>query len=455
MTTRKIDILKTVEEQKLGRFQITVAVLLFAVMLADGYDVQNIGFAAQSLIRVWHMPKSELGPIFGSGLFGLMVGALICGPLGDRLGRKRVIVGSALFLGLVNLVTMTATSPSSLIIYRFLAGFGIGGVMPNAIALITEYSPKRVQATSVWVVMTGYAVGAASGGLISTTLVPHFGWQVLFFVGGTAPIVITVFLVLFLPESVRFLALHRAGRERVLDLIARMSGKPVIDSTAEFYLQEKHAAGGSIKGLFSEGRAGMTIMLWFAFAGTLMTLQFLLTWTPTVLASASITPAEAAIATSCIPIGGIVGGFVISRLIDRRGLVANAILFACGAVIVGLTGLGHHWAVLAMIITFCSGFCVVGGQTSLNVVASRIYPTSMRAHGVGWANAIGRLGSISGPVVGGVLISWNLDIGQLFYFAAVPVGCAAIACFLLARLESRRPPAIQEAMVPSATQQRG
>jgi AAHS family 4-hydroxybenzoate transporter-like MFS transporter len=438
MASQEIDISKVIETQKFGLFQLTVLSLLFAVMLTDGYDAQNIGFAAHGLIQAWRMPKAALGPIFGAGLTGLMLGAAICGPLGDRVGRKRMIIASALFLGLANLATMSAASPRDLICWRFLAGLGVGGVLPNTIALISEYAPRRIQATGVWIVMTGYSLGAASGALVATQLIPHFGWQVMFLVGGAAPIAIALCQVFFLPESVRFLALRPDRRDAVAALVDRMTGTAQAGEPRRFFLHEEDGAGGgSLRRLFSERRAMTTILLWVAFAGNLMTLHFLVSWMPTVLASPAITSAQAALATALIPIGGIVGGLAISYLIDRKGLAANALLFAFGAPIVALVGLGQHSAPSAMLMAFGAGFCVVGGQTTLNAAAGRIYPTVMRAHGVGWANAVGRFGSIAGPVIGGILISFNLQVGQLFGFAALPIACAAVACFLLARQQPR------------------
>ena len=218
--SKEIDILKVIEGQRLGGFQVALVALVFAVMLADGYDAQNIGFAAPVLTKAWAISKATFGPIFGAGLAGLLLGAAIFGPLGDRFGRKRMIVISALFLGVINLATMTSTSPELLLYFRFLAGLGVGGVLPNSIALISEYSPKRVQATAVWIIMTGYSAGAASGALVSTWLVPQFGWPVMFLVGGLVPIVIAALQILFLPESVRFLAL-RPGKARQSRDVAR------------------------------------------------------------------------------------------------------------------------------------------------------------------------------------------------------------------------------------------
>jgi AAHS family 4-hydroxybenzoate transporter-like MFS transporter len=440
MADREIDILAVIERQKLRGFQLMLGALVFAVMAADGYDAQNIGFAAGALIKAWHIPKAALGPIFGAGLAGLMAGAAIFGPLGDRFGRKRMIIASALFVGVMNLATTQVTTPGELFWFRLLAGLGVGGVLPNAIALISEYSPRRVQATAVWVVMVGYSLGAAGGALVATWLVPAHGWPVMFVVGGVLPIGVALLGMVFLAESVRFLALRPDRRDTTAALLRRIEPGLRIDSSSRLMLNEIRPRGLGVRQLFTDGRAPMTLLLWLAFICNLMTLHFLVSWTPTVLQSTEFSQAQAAIATSMIQFGGITGGLIVSRLLDTRGLAANALLFAFGAPIVALVGIGHRSGDLAMLLTFGAGFCIVGGQTVLNAVSGRIYPTAMRANGVGWANAVGRFGSVAGPVVGGVLISLDLPVEELFNFAAIPVVCAAIACFLVSRLQARLAP---------------
>ena len=433
----EIDILAVIEGQRIGLWQITLGLLVFAAMMADGYDALNMGFAASSIVREWHIQRSVLGPIFGAGLGGLMLGAAIFGPMGDRFGRKRMIVISAILLGLVNLATMLATTPAQLFWFRIAAGMGIGGVLPNVIALVSEYSPRRFQATAVWVVMMGYAGGAACGALVSTLLVPRFGWQAMFLVGGVVPLAVAALQIPLLPESVRFLALNPRHRARAVATLARMAPSLRIGPATRLVAVEERGRGMALRQLFSRELAPMTVLLWLAFICNLMTLHFLVNWTPTVLQSSAITQGQAAIATALIQIGGIIGGLIVAWLLDRVGVGATAILFLLGVPAVAFLGYGQTSAGLAMLLTFSAGFCVVGGQTVLNALAGRIYPTFMRSNGVGWANAIGRFGSVTGPVIGGVLISFNLPTTNLFEFAAIPVLCAALACFAMARLQAR------------------
>jgi MFS transporter, AAHS family, 4-hydroxybenzoate transporter len=344
-------------------------------------------------------------------------------------------VFSALLLGVVSLATMTASSLDELLWFRLAAGLGIGGVLPNAIALASEYAPKRRQATMVWFIMLGYQLGAACGSLVANGLAARYGWEMMFLVGGIAPIVVALLAFAFLAESVRYLALDPGRRAATVAILRRMEPALPIGADTQPVLREEKLPGVPAAHLFTEGRAPVTALLWIAFIGNLMTLQFLVNWVPTVLANPAISQAEANIASTMLQVGGMVGGLIVCRGIDSRGALAIAVMFVLGVPLIAAVGLGQQSAALAMVFNFGAGFCVIGGQTSLNALSGRMYPTFMRSNGVGWASTMGRLGSVSGPWVGGILIAHDVPIDQLFYFAAAPTLCAALACFTLSWLQ--------------------
>ena len=428
-----VDILDVIERQRIGRFQILLCALLFAATFADGYDALVMGYTAPFIIRAWHVQRAALGPVFSASLFGLMVGAAIFGVLGDRLGRKRVIVFSALLLGVVSLATVTVSSLDVLLYYRFAAGLGIGGVLPNAIALGSEYAPRRYQSTVIWFIMLGYQLGAASGALVANGLAARYGWETMFLAGGALPILVALLALVFLAESVRFLALDPRRREAAAAILRRMEPGLAIGADTSLLLREEKKPGVRARHLFTEGRAPVTVLLWISFVGSLMTLHFLVNWIPTVLESPAISRAEAAIASTMLQVGGIVGGLILSRGIDLKGVLAIAAVFGLGVPLVASVGLGQQSATLAMLLTFGAGFCVVGGQTTLNALSGRLYPTFMRTNGVGWAHTVGRFGSVAGPVAGGLLIAYDVPTNEIFYFAAVPIFCAALACIAMSR----------------------
>jgi len=433
-----IDVNEVIERQKLGPFQITLGALLILAMFVDGFEAQAPGFAAPAIIKAWGIPRSSMGLVFGAGNLGLMLGAVLLGILGDRFGRKRTIVVGCLVLAAFSLLTMYATDLTTLRLLRVGSGIGVGGVLPSVIALGTEFSPRRIQATTIWVLLIGYQFGASSGALISTFLFVHYGWQVMFLIGAILPLVTALLVLAFLSESVRFLALDVSARDRMARVLARIEPHLPINRDTRLIVHEEKKSGFRLAHLFSEGRTAFTLLLWAVYVANLMALQFLLTWLPTVLESRDVPRGVAALATVLVPMGGMVGGLVLSRFLDSGSIRPVAIAFALGVPLVALIGSSGGSTWLLMLATFGAGCAIIGGQTNLHAAAGRFYPTFIRANGIGWANGVGRIGSILGPVIGGVLIGLDLPTSQLFLFAALPPLCAAIACFALARLPSHK-----------------
>jgi AAHS family 4-hydroxybenzoate transporter-like MFS transporter len=377
-----------------------------------------------------------------------MAGATILGILGDRAGRKRTIIVGCVVLAAFSFATMYATDLATLRLLRIGSGIGVGGVLPSVIALGTEYSPKRVQAAIVWLLLIGYQAGAASGALVSGFLIAPYGWQVMFFVGGVLPIVTALLVLLFLPESVRFLALDPNRDGRIRKILRRIH--PEFAADARLVVHEEKRTGFRLPYLFTEGRTVFTVLLWIVFVANLMALQFLVTWLPTVLESPTLSREAAAGASVLVQAGGVAGGLVVSRFLDKGKIMPIAVALALGVPMVALIGSSGGSNVLLMLATFGAGCAILGAQTNLHAVAGRFYPTFIRANGIGWANGVGRIGSILGPVIGGVLIGLDLPISQLFLCAAVPPLCAAIGCFALARLQAESPRAPEALAVQSS-----
>src|SRR6202035_6044736 len=209
------DVAAFIDAQPVGAFQVKLLLVCATVLFLDGFDTTAIGYVAPALAKEWNIGKAALGPVFSAGLFGLMIGALLFGPLADRIGRKKIIIFSTLAFGIGTLATAFVRDVNTLLVIRFLTGLGLGGAMPNAIALTSEFSPHRRRATMVMVMFCGFSVGAALGGFLAAGLIPHFGWRSVFVVGGVAPLLLAPVLALKLPESVRFLALTGRANARV------------------------------------------------------------------------------------------------------------------------------------------------------------------------------------------------------------------------------------------------
>src|ERR1700675_4845458 len=215
-----VDVADFIDQQPVGGFQLKLLLTCAAVLFLDGFDPQAIGYVAPALAAEWHLTKGALGPVFSAGLFGLMIGALLFGPLADRIGRRKIIIFSTLAFGIGALVTAFVQDVNTMLAVRFLTGLGLGGAMPNAVALTCEFSPRRRRATMVMIMFCGFSAGAALGGLLAAALIPQFGWRSVFVVGGLAPLLLVPILALRLPESVRFLALAGGANARVAQMLA-------------------------------------------------------------------------------------------------------------------------------------------------------------------------------------------------------------------------------------------
>jgi AAHS family 4-hydroxybenzoate transporter-like MFS transporter len=429
-----VDVAEFIDQQPVGRFQLKLLSLCAAVLFLDGFDTQAIGYVAPALAKEWGLTRAALGPVFSAGLFGLMIGALLFGPLADRVGRKKIIIFSTLAFGLGALVTAFVHDVNALLAIRFLTGLGLGGAMPNAVAMTSEFNPRRRRATMVMIMFCGFSVGAALGGLLAAALIPQFGWRSVFVVGGVAPLLLAPILALSLPESVRFLALTGRANDRVSGLLGRIRPKVAFARGTQFVMHEPHLPGIPVLHLFRQGRTLVTLLLWVVFFMSLLDIYFLANWLPTVLNDLGSSVSASAAIGSMLQVGGVVGTFALGSIIDRFSFRALALVYFIAVFAVGAIGQFGHSIILVTVAIFAAGFCVIGGQIAANALAAAIYPTSVRATGVGWALGIGRIGSIVGPLVGGMLMTMKWSTASLFMAAAAAALCAALAAFWLSRL---------------------
>jgi MFS transporter, AAHS family, 4-hydroxybenzoate transporter len=429
-----VDVADFIDQQPVGGFQIKLLLTCAAVLILDGFDTTAIGYVAPSLAKEWGLTKGALGPVFSAGLFGLMIGALALGPLADRIGRRKIIILSTLAFGLGALATAFVHDVNTLLAIRFATGLGLGGAMPNTIAMTSEFNPKRRRATMVMIMFCGFSLGAALGGMLAAALIAPFGWRSVFVVGGIAPLLLVPILALRLPESVRFLALTGGANAHLAGLLGLLSPKASFPPATQFVVHEPGLAGIPVLHLFRDGRTLVTLLLWVVFFMSLLDLYFLANWLPTVLNDLGASVSEAALIGSMLQVGGVVGALALGVVIDRFSFRALALVYFVAIFAIGAIGQLGHSAVLVAIAIFAAGFCMVGGQIAANALAAGFYPTSIRASGVGWALGIGRIGSIIGPLVGGMLLAMKWSAGAVFLTAAAAALCAALAAFCLSRL---------------------
>jgi MFS transporter, AAHS family, 4-hydroxybenzoate transporter len=454
-----VDVVEFIDAQPVGGFQLRLLMICAAVLFLDGFDTQSIGYVAPALAKEWGLTKGALGPVFSAGLFGLMIGALLFGPLADRIGRKKIIVFSTLAFGIGTLITAFVQDVNALLAIRFLTGLGLGGAMPNAIALTAEFNPRRRRATMVMIMFCGFSVGAALGGLLAAALIPQFGWRSVFVVGGALPLLLAPLLALRLPESVRFLVLAGRAPARVTEMLGLIGPTTAFAPATRFVVHEPELAGLPVLHLFRNGRTLVTLLLWVVFFMSLLDLFFLSNWLPTVLNDLGASVSAAAAIGSMLQVGGVVGAFALGSIIDRFSFRALALVYLIGVFAVGAIGQLGHSVVFVTMAIFAAGFCIVGGQIAANALAAGYYPTAVRATGVGWALGIGRVGSIVGPLVGGLLLTMKWSPAEVFVAAAGAALCAALAAFFLGRLagmggsgrDAAEPAGFEPALRPSTT----
>jgi MFS transporter, AAHS family, 4-hydroxybenzoate transporter len=426
-----------VDGQKIRGFNLNLLFWSFLAMFADGYDISVMPFAMPTLSKLWHVDAGLQGWALTASLIGILAGSPLLGYIGDRYGRKAAIVLGSVIYGVTTLTVIWQHGYWVTIALRFCTGIGIGGLMPNTIALNSELSPKRLRATLVVLMFTGVTLGSSAPGFISAWVLPTFGWKVLFLVGGSVPLLVAVCLYFALPESVKFLGGRPERRAELLSIARRMRPDLAIGEDAQFEspvsptLQSGALGVGDILG---PGFRLITPLLWVCFVTTLMTNYFLNSWMPLLFNNVGLTPEKAALASSLYHIGGTVGGLLISVLLDQFGFVVIAVLFVCAAPAIAAIGSSSmSYAALAPLAAV-AGLCVLGGQFGNNAAAGLLYPTRFRSKGVGWALGIGRFGAIVGPLLGGHLIKLHLPMRQLFLAAAMPMLIGAVAAVILVRL---------------------
>ena len=433
---RTATISEIMDERPLGRFQLFTIGLCGLVVIFDGFATQSIGILAPSISQTLGVPLKSFGTILSAALLGLMIASLAMGPVADRWGRKWAIVLSVLTFAVFMVLSAGATSFNQLLVYRFLTGLGLGGAIPNAIALGCEYAPKRLVATIVGSVIAGMPLGQVIAGQVSSVLLPtHWGWRSVFYFGGILPLVVALILVIWLPESVRFLSVRGADKKKISRILRRISPELANVSIRQDPSQGHESKGMSVKHLFTEGRAVTTILLWIPFFMNLLILYFVVSWLPALLREVNMPISAGVAAATIFGVGSVIGCFVEGPLMTRLGAyVILLVEFGLCILLVGLLSLVATSFLLVMVVTFILGLSVTSAQAGLNALAANFYPTSIRSTGVGWALGIGRIGSVVGPVLGGIMLKMGWTPQQILLSIAVPAFCAGLAIILSNRL---------------------
>ena len=422
----KSNVTELIADSRFGSFQLGVCILCGICLFMDGFDVQAMGYVAPVILKEWHVGSAQFGGVFGAALFGILVGSLVFSMIADKVGRRPVLLAVTLCFSVLTFFTAKAADVQQMIIIRFLAGTFLGGIMPNAVALVGEYSPRKVRVAVMMIVGNGFTMGAAIGGFIARWFLEYAGWRWVFYFGAAVPLGIACIMLFALPESIEFLVLHR----KRLDLVARWLKRidPRAPQDPRFYtVEEKQRKGVPWIHLFAEGRAVGTVLIWVINFMNLLNLYFLASWLPTVANQAGYAIGTSVLVGTMEQIAGMIGGLTLGFLEHRFGFVkVLTVCFAVACVNIALIGQPGLSLTALFVVVFFAGYGVAGGQTAINALSATYYPTDLRSTGIGAGLGIGRIGAIIGPVVGGILMGRHLPAQQLFLVAAVPAAISAV-----------------------------
>jgi AAHS family 4-hydroxybenzoate transporter-like MFS transporter len=425
-----VNVTRLIDERKVSSFQVISIALCALVAFLDGIDGQNIAVAAPIIVQKLGLTRAAFGPIFSSGLLGAAIGALTFGPLGDRFGRKRMLLIAVLLFGVFTLVTPLASSYGGLLTIRFAAGLGLGGATPCFLALASELAPSRRRAMVASLIWSAFPLGISAGGFLNSFILTKYGWEAMFWFGGIAPLVIGAVLLLWLPESLRFLMARGQNAATIAGIVRRIS--PDVPVGARFVSDEERIEGVAIRNLFTDGRAALTLLLWVPFFLAFAVLALTVVWSPILLNENGIPPAQASIALGIHGLGALVGMSLAGRLIERFG--AGAVLvpaLVLGAIATSATGYSATSLSTMSVTLALIGLLVGCGASGSIALAALSYPTAIRSTGIGWAMGVGRFGQVLAPLLAGAAVAAGWSNATLFVVVGLAPVLAAIAILAL------------------------
>jgi len=428
MPPARVDITSVVDGSRIGAYQIWVFTLCGLCLIMDGFDVQAIGYVAPAVIQEWGIPNADMGPVFSAGLLGLFLGSLLFSMLADVIGRRPVILGATLAFSTFTLLTARVDSVNELLVMRVLAGLGLGAILPNATALIGEFSPKAHRIKTMMIVTNGFTIGAMIGGFLSAWLIPAYGWRSVFVVGGVVPLIILVPMLVSLPESLQLLALRGANDRRIGKWLRRIDPSVPVDEGTRYVVQEERRRGVPIAHLFRDGRTAGTMLLWVVNFMNVLNAYFVSSWLPTVVRDSGYPTTTGVLVGTSVQVGGVLGTLVLGPIVQRVGFIP--VLTACfttAAINLAMIGQPGISLWLLFVVAFFAGVGIFAGQPGVNALAATFYPTDLRSTGIGTALGIGRFGAFIGPALGGELMRRQWSTQDLFHAAAVPAAISALA----------------------------
>lgn len=431
-----LDVRKIVDEAKFNSFHGVVLAWCALIIVFDGYDLVVVGVALPSIMQEMGVTGTQAGFMASSALFGMTFGAIFLGTLADRIGRRRVIAICIMLFSVFTAAAGLATDPIIFGVLRFIAGIGIGGAMPTAVAEMSEYAPRRMRSTLVALMFSGYSIGAILAALLGKAMIPSYGWQSVFYIA-LIPVVLIPFILRSLPESMHFLL--RVGRlDELKAIVARIDPSYQPLSTVRCALPAEDRSGKApVRLLFSEGRGFSTMMLWLAFFMCLFIIYAMSTWLAKLMVTAGHSLGSAMDFVLVLNFGGILGAVGCGLLADRFSSAKQVLIGMYLVAAVSISLLGQPMPMLLLLLVAgLAGASTIGTQIVTNAYVAQFYPPAISSTGLGWALGIGRVGAILAPIMIGVLVAIDLPLEMNFMTIALPALLGALGIALVNNKES-------------------
>ncbi len=415
----KIEISQLIDQRKLSSLQVIVMVLSALVVWLDGYHIQTMALVVPSISSQWAVNSSDFKLVLASALIGIALGGAFIGPLGDRFGRRIMVITSMAIVGLASIGTGYATSMTQLFVWRFLTGLGLGASLTNATALTSDYVPSRRRAALVTLMFSGVPIGAFTSGFVAPPIIEAFGWKGMFTIGGAVPLVLCFILAAAIPESIKLLLQSRPEDSRIPRILRRLAPDIHVE---DVYAKRSEIRRQSLVELLREPYRRGTILLWIVFTLNMFILYLLVNWLPTLLRTQGWSPSSASQGTAMIQAGGVFGGLYLSWCVDQgktvRGMISAYLVTAVAFVLfAALPSTGLSWWVLLFVV----GSGISGNQFALNALSATYYPPLIRATGIGWAASVGRIGAILSPIIGGWILQMQVAPFAVLGGLVIPV----------------------------------
>jgi AAHS family 4-hydroxybenzoate transporter-like MFS transporter len=430
-TAARVEIQDLIDSRPLSGTQLFVIIVCALSVVFDGFDLQVMALTVPALSKAWSLSPPQFGAALSASLFGMGLGAAFLAPLGDRFGRRTLLVVSLLAVGISALACAAAENLTQLALFRFLTGVGLGASLPNAIALTADYAPRRHRSALVTAMYCNVATGAMMAGLSAPWLVARLGWQGPFLLGGILPIAAAL-LLLITPESLKFLLNRRPDHPSIPRIVQRIA--PATDPSTVYVPVPPEVSAGRVSDLFAPRYRVRTLWLWLAFSMNAFILYLLVSWLPTLLLAAGWSAPQAQVAVIFNQAGGIFGGIFLALLMDRLGgerILLGGFILSAATLLLFLIAPSGFWTWGALLLVI--GACIGGAQFALPSLGTRYYPAAILATGTGWGSAAARVGAFVAPLLGGTLMAGGMSTQDLLTLLAAPAMVAAVAMFGLTK----------------------